>query len=134
MNEQIILTMIASAWYLGRGPGVAVAVLFELTLDSYAWYPKNPYRFVVVALNRIFLFGSLVLFASARRTAAVRLREQGARLEATLAADGRHRDARHPGDWPQCAGPGQDRRRCAELLRHGARRIAVSHLRSGPQA
>jgi hypothetical protein len=38
----IILTMIASAWYLGRGPGLLVALLFEATLDYYAGFPRVP--------------------------------------------------------------------------------------------
>src|SRR5687768_3173061 len=70
----IILTMIASAWYLGRGPGLLVAFLFEATLDYYAGFPRVAPRFYVVMFNRIVLFGSVVLFASARRTAELRLR------------------------------------------------------------
>jgi signal transduction histidine kinase len=83
----IILTMIASAWYLGRGPGLLVALLFEATLDYYAGFPHVPGRFFVVMFNRIVLFGSVVLFASARRNAEHSLRQQGARLEQALASE-----------------------------------------------
>ena len=83
----IILTMIASAWYLGRGPGLLVALLFEATLEAYAGFSAAGGRFFVVMFNRIVLFGSLVLFASARRTAEHRMREQGGRLEQALARE-----------------------------------------------
>ena len=64
----IILTMIASAWYLGRGPGLLVAIMFEATMDYYGGFPHVPARFLVVMFNRVVLFTSLVVFASARRT------------------------------------------------------------------
>jgi signal transduction histidine kinase len=83
----IILTMIASAWYLGRGPGLLVALLFEGTLDYYAGFPNVTSRFYVVMFNRILLFGSVVVFASARRNAEYSLRQQGARLEQALASE-----------------------------------------------
>jgi signal transduction histidine kinase len=83
----IILTMIACAWYLGRGPGLLVALLFEATLDYYAGFPHVAPRFFIVMFNRIVLFGSVVLFASARRNAEHSLRQQGARLEQALASE-----------------------------------------------
>ena len=83
----IILTMIASAWYGGLGPGLLVAILFEATLDYYAGFPHVTGRFFVVSFNRIVLFTSVVLFASARRSAEDRLRQQGARVEQALASE-----------------------------------------------
>jgi signal transduction histidine kinase len=80
----IILTMIASAWYLGRGPGLLVALLFEATLDYYAGFPRVAPRFYVIMFNRIVLFGSVVLFASARRNAEHKLRQTGEQLQETL--------------------------------------------------
>ena len=82
--------MIASAWYGGLGPGLLVAVLFEATLDYFAWPPRDPTRFMVVAVNRLLLFGGVVVFASARRAAERRLKaslraEQAARTEAETA-------------------------------------------------
>lgn len=76
----IILTMIGTAWYLGRGPGLLVALLFEGAMDYYGGAPKN----VFVIFNRILLFTSVVLFASARRAAEGRLRRQQVALELTL--------------------------------------------------
>jgi signal transduction histidine kinase len=87
----IILWMIASAWYLGRGPGLLVAVMFEALLDYYSAGPRNTFRFWMIVGNRVLLFGSVVLFASARRTAERRLTDQASELEATLA---RERSAR----------------------------------------
>ena len=83
----IILTMIASAWYLGRGPGLLVALLFEATLDYYAGFPHSSPRFYVIMFNRIVLFGSVVLFASARRNAEHQLRQAGEQLSETLARE-----------------------------------------------
>jgi signal transduction histidine kinase len=87
----IVLTMIASAWYGGLGPGLLVALLFEGTLDYYAGVPRVSPRFYVVMFNRIVLFGSVVLFASSRRAAEHRLREQREQLRETLV---RERSAR----------------------------------------
>jgi signal transduction histidine kinase len=83
----IILTMIAAAWYGGLGPGLLVAALFEATLDYYSGVPRNSARFTFIAFNRMLLFGSVVVFASARRAAERSLRRQQAALEATLARE-----------------------------------------------
>jgi signal transduction histidine kinase len=87
----IILTMIGTAWYLGRGPGLLLALLFEGTLDYFAAVPISSARQAVVVFNRILLFTSIVFFASARRAAEQKLRQQQEALEATLT---RERDAR----------------------------------------
>jgi len=87
----IILWMIASAWYLGRGPGLAVAVLFEGLIDYYATGPKNTGRFAIVVFNRLLLFGSVVWFASARRAAERSLRTQQRVLEDTIERERRAR-------------------------------------------
>jgi signal transduction histidine kinase len=83
----IILTMIAAAWYGGLGPGLLVGALFEATLDYYSVVPRNSARFTFIAFNRMLLFGSVVVFASARRAAERSLRGQQAALEATLARE-----------------------------------------------
>jgi signal transduction histidine kinase len=88
----IILWMIACAWYLGRGPGLVVAVLFESLIDYYAAGPYNTLRFWLTVFNRTLLFGSVVLFASARRNAERSLTTQARALEATLARERTARD------------------------------------------
>jgi signal transduction histidine kinase len=80
----IILWMIACAWYLGRGPGLAVAVLFEALIDYYAAGPKNTPRFALTVFNRFLLFASVVWFASARRAAERSLKAQQRVLEETV--------------------------------------------------
>ncbi|HKZ03076.1 MAG TPA: ATP-binding protein [Pyrinomonadaceae bacterium] len=87
LTALIILVMIASAWYLGRGPGLMVALLFELTLDLFATAPVT-LRSSFIIFNRLVLFGSVVLFASSRRNAEKRLRQQREWLEVTLSSIG----------------------------------------------
>ena len=91
ITSLIILAMIGSAWYLGRGPGLLVAALLEITLQYYAGWPKDPARFAIIAFNRILLFGSIVWFASARRAAEIRLKDQQKALEDALAGERRAR-------------------------------------------
>lgn len=87
LTTLIIFVMIGSAWYLGRGPGLLIAFLFELTLD---YFSTNQFtgRFWIIAFNRSVLFVSLVLFASSRRKAERRLREQRELLQVTLSSIG----------------------------------------------
>jgi len=80
----IILVMIASAWYAGLGPGLLVAALFEGVLDYYAGWSRDPLRFAILGFNRLLLFTSVVVFASARRTAEERLKRQQEALRQTL--------------------------------------------------
>ncbi|MDQ1610728.1 MAG: hypothetical protein QOG00_659 [Pyrinomonadaceae bacterium] len=83
----VIALMIASAWYLGRGPGLLVAFAFEITLDYFAGVPLTG-RAAFVVFNRLVLFVSLVLFASSRRGAEKRLREQREWLQVSLSSIG----------------------------------------------
>jgi PAS domain S-box-containing protein len=83
----IIIAMIASAWYLGQGPGLLFAVVFEAMLDYFSTAPLTM-RSSVVIFNRLVLFVSLVMFASSRRTSEKRLREQREWLQVTLASIG----------------------------------------------
>ena len=87
LTSLIILVMIGSAWYLGRGPGLLIAFLFELTLDYFSTAPFTATRWIIV-FNRSVLFVSLVLFARSRRKAEKRLREQGELLKVTLESIG----------------------------------------------
>jgi signal transduction histidine kinase len=83
----IILTMVGTAWYLGRGPGLLVAFAFEGTLDYFSPAPFTWGRFTLIAFNRLLLFTSIVVFTSARRRAEFTLREQQKALEEALARE-----------------------------------------------
>ncbi|MGC2236579.1 MAG: ATP-binding protein [Pyrinomonadaceae bacterium] len=86
----IIAAMIAAAWYLGTGPGLMVAILFEAALVyfAYAAKPEFTFKLALITFNRLILFGSVVLFASSRRKAEKRLREQQELLQVTLESIG----------------------------------------------
>jgi len=87
LTAMIIIAMIASAWYLGLGPGLLLAVILELTLD-YFTRPSLNFRWGIIIFNRMVLFTSVVWFASSRRTAQKRLQEQTESLRVTLASIG----------------------------------------------
>ena len=87
LTTLIIFVMIGSAWYLGRGPGLLIAILFELTLDYFSTAPFTA-KSLIIVFNRLLLFVSLVLFASSRRKAERQLRQQGELLQVTLASIG----------------------------------------------
>ncbi|HKR61029.1 MAG TPA: ATP-binding protein [Pyrinomonadaceae bacterium] len=87
LTTLIIFVMIGSAWYLGRGPGLLIAFLFELTLDYFSTAPFTG-KTLFFVFNRLVLFVSIVLFASSRRKAEKRLTEQGELLQVTLSSIG----------------------------------------------
>ncbi len=79
----IIAAMIASAWYLGRGPGLLVAFVLEIALFYFSTAPYT-FKSGVLSFNRLVLFVSLVLFATSRRNVERKLREQREWLHVTL--------------------------------------------------
>jgi signal transduction histidine kinase/ActR/RegA family two-component response regulator len=83
LTALIIIAMIASAWYLGLGPGLVLAVILELTLD-YLSRPPATGRTAIIIFNRMVLFTSVVWFASSRRQAEDKLREQSQLLQVAL--------------------------------------------------
>ena len=88
LTSLTILVMIASAWYGGLGPGLLVALTLELTIDYFSGASPYSLKFAAVVFNRMLLFVSLVLFASSRRTAERRLRQQRESLRVTLSSIG----------------------------------------------
>ena len=86
LTSMIIIAMIASAWYLGLGPGLMLAIILELTLD-YFTPPSFTGRSLAIIFNRMVLFSSVVWFASSRRNAEQKLREQSEQLQAALASE-----------------------------------------------
>jgi PAS domain S-box-containing protein len=83
----VIALLIATAWYAGRAPGIFIALAFEATL-LYFSPPQMTARAAFVTLNRLALFISIALFASARRIAEQKLREQRELLQVTLKSIG----------------------------------------------
>lgn len=83
----IIALLITTAWYFGRTPGLLIAFVFEATLIYFAPAPPTG-RSIFVTVNRLALFLSLVIFASSRREAERKLREQRELLEVTLKSIG----------------------------------------------
>jgi signal transduction histidine kinase len=80
----VIMVMIASAWFGGLGPGLLVAVLFEGLIDYSAGPPRDSARYAVIVFNRLVLFSSVVVFASARRRAEDRMNRQQQALRETI--------------------------------------------------
>jgi PAS domain S-box-containing protein len=83
----MIILMIASAWYFGRGPGLLIALLFEIALEYYGPRPYT-FRSGIATFNRIVLFAAVVFFASSRRKAETHLRQQRERFHITLSSIG----------------------------------------------
>jgi signal transduction histidine kinase len=86
LTSLIIIAMIASAWYLGFGPGMVLAIILELTLD-YFTRPPVAFKSAIIIFNRMVLFTSVVWFASWRRSAEKKLREQRELLQAALESE-----------------------------------------------
>jgi len=82
----VIALLIATAWYLGRNPGLFIALVFEATLIYFSPQPFSS-KSVFITLNRLALFSTLVLFASSRRNAERRLREQQQLLQESLTGE-----------------------------------------------
>ena len=80
----VIMVLIGSAWFGGLGPGLLVAALFEGLIDYSAGAPRDPSRHAVIVFNRLVLFSSVVVFASARRRAEDRMNRQQQALRETI--------------------------------------------------
>src|ERR1044072_3093170 len=63
----LIVILIASAWYGGRGPGFLVVIEYELAIQYFTPPQSLSLKFFLLMLNRLILFISLVLFVSSRR-------------------------------------------------------------------
>ena len=87
LTALVIIAMIASAWYLGLGPGLMLAIILELSLDYFS-PPSFKATSIVIIFNRMVLFTSVVWFASSRRAVQQRLQAQTESLRVTLASIG----------------------------------------------
>src|ERR1700754_867889 len=80
----IVAALIAVAWYGGTGPGLMVAILFEIATVALS----NPRQvswpmFFFAEFNRTAMLVILILLVSSRKKAENRLREQHERLRAS---------------------------------------------------
>jgi PAS domain S-box-containing protein len=87
LTTLVIVLMIATAWYGGRWPGLLVALALEITLIYFTAGPLS-WKLAFQVLNRLVLFGSVVLFASSRRAAERRLEQQREQLRVALTSIG----------------------------------------------
>ena len=85
----VLALLIATTWYLGRGPGLTVAILLQLTILLNLRNPAtHSLRFALVELNWLVLFLVTVFLASMRKNAEDLLREQREWLRVTLSSIG----------------------------------------------
>lgn len=87
LTTLVIALMIATAWYGGRGPGLVITLLFEITIIYFTGGPFT-WKLAFQTLNRLVLFVSLVLFAGYRRNAERRLQQQRESLRVALSSIG----------------------------------------------
>lgn len=87
LTTLVIVLMIVTAWYGGRGPGLVITLLFEITIIYFTGGPVT-WRLAFQTLNRLVLFVSLVLFAGYRRNAERRLQQQRESLRVALSSIG----------------------------------------------
>jgi PAS domain S-box-containing protein len=87
LTTLVIVLLIATAWYGGRGPGLVITLLFEITIIYFTGGPLT-WRLAFQTLNRLVLFVSLVLFAGYRRNAERRLQQQRESLRVALSSIG----------------------------------------------
>lgn len=81
----VIAVIICSGWYGGLGPGVMVAILFELAYMFLSRQrPASLLAIVVVEFNRTVLLLILALLVSHQKKVMTRLKEQGEWLRVTL--------------------------------------------------
>src|SRR5205085_6463905 len=91
LSVLVIALLIAAAWYGGRGPGLLVALVFEVTIDWYFFTNQTQsltWRYVITIINRMVLLTAVALFASARRNAERHLRQQREYLRVSLSSIG----------------------------------------------
>ena len=84
----LIVVLIAAAWYGGRGPGLLVGLVYEITIQYFA--PPQPLssKVIIAVVNRVVIFVTLALFISSRRKAQKRVQEQREWLQVTLSSIG----------------------------------------------
>src|SRR5882724_922038 len=83
-----LASLIASAWYGGRGPGLMVVVLYLAVSFSLTTAKASPFKYAFALLNAFVFLGAFVLLVSGRVKAQTKLREQSEWLAVTLSSIG----------------------------------------------
>src|SRR5205823_3944334 len=86
----IIAALIGATWYGGTGPGLLVAILFELTtiVSSFVRAQPHTFSYWFTQFNTIALLMILVLLVSSRKKVEGQLREQREWFSVTLSSIG----------------------------------------------
>ncbi|MCI0489111.1 MAG: PAS domain S-box protein [Blastocatellia bacterium] len=88
----VILVLIGVSWYGGKGPGLMVLILVELTTIANALLGRATQpittRYIVTQFNVMLLFVLLIVLTAGRRENERRLREQREWLQLTLSSIG----------------------------------------------
>ena len=89
----LLAALIAAAWFLGRGPGLLVALLLAL---AFSYFSPPPYKLKsdFASFNRLVLLTALAVMTSARRKAETKLKLR-ARQQAAVAEFGQRALAAH---------------------------------------
>jgi two-component system, cell cycle sensor histidine kinase and response regulator CckA len=86
MTLLVVAALFAATWYAGRGPGLLLAILVELTtIISNPFPPDAPVAKIIFAQASVLIFMIVfVLLISSLKTAGHKYREQGELLQVTL--------------------------------------------------
>lgn len=88
----LLIILVATSWYGGLGPGLAVLAAFEIAVEHYnpgtrptlSHFPS----YAIGLLSRLVLLGPVVIFASSRRSVEKEVRRQRESLQVTLSSIG----------------------------------------------
>ena len=83
-----LASLIGSAWYGGRGPGLMVVVLYLAVSFNLTTAKATPFKYAFTLLNLLVFLGAFVLLVSSRVKAQSKLREQSEWLAVTLSSIG----------------------------------------------
>jgi PAS domain S-box-containing protein len=85
----IVLALVVTSWYGGRGPGLLLGVLFQVTTILYTTVPPGALPQMIFLWFSVFsLYVFLAVLISGQRRAQDRLRRQGELLRVTLSSIG----------------------------------------------
>jgi PAS domain S-box-containing protein len=86
MTILVVAALVATTWFAGRGPGLLVAALIEITTIVFNPVPPDAplVKIIFAHFSVLFFLIIIVLLISGRKTAEKRIREQGELLQVML--------------------------------------------------